>query len=284
MFIDSAFLGHGLGRQPERSKRGKLKMSAATPNNAPPAAPPTATTIDPEEVEKFSAIAEEWWDPFGKFKPLHKFNPVRLAYIRNGICEHFGRDSHDKKPLEGLRLLDIGCGGGLVAEPMHRLGAKVVAIDAAQRNIKTAMAHAAPLGLDIDYRTATVEALRDGGEAPFDVVLNLEVIEHVADPALFLEASAGLVKPGGMLFMATLNRTLKALLLAKIGAEYILRWLPAGTHDPQKFVKPDEAKAALTKAGMTLTAQTGVSYNPLMDVWRLSDDTDVNYMLTATKL
>lgn len=242
-----------------------------------------ATTIDPDEVEKFSAIADEWWDPFGKFKPLHKFNPVRLAYIRDGACAHFSRDPQAKKPLEGLRLLDIGCGGGLVAEPMRRLGAEVVAIDAAERNIKTALAHAAPLGLDINYRNTTVEDLVAAGEAPFDIVLNLEVVEHVADVDLFLETSAKLVKPGGMLIMATINRTLKALALAKVGAEYILRWLPAGTHDPSKFVKPDEAKSALTKAGLTVTAEAGVTYNPLMDMWRIGEDTSVNYMLTAVK-
>lgn len=241
------------------------------------------TTIDPEEVKKFSAIADEWWDPFGKFKPLHKFNPVRLAYIRDGACTHFGRDRRSKAPLEGLRLLDIGCGGGLVAEPMRRLGAEVTAIDAAERNIKTAMAHAAPLGLDIDYRATTVEQLVEESTESFDIVLNLEVVEHVADVDLFLEASAKLVKPGGMMVMATLNRTLKALALAKIGAEYVLRWLPAGTHDPRKFVKPEEAKSALTNAGLTVTAEAGVTYNPLMDIWRIGDDVSVNYMLTAVK-
>ncbi len=241
------------------------------------------TTIDEVEIDKFSAIAAEWWDPFGKFKPLHKFNPVRLAYIRDGACAHFGRDRREKRPLEGLRLLDIGCGGGLVAEPMARLGASVTAIDASEANIKTALAHAGPLGLDIDYRATTAEDLLAAGEGPFDIVLNLEVIEHVADPALFVESTSQLVAPDGMLVMATINRTLKALALAKIGAEYVLRWLPAGTHDPRKFVKPEEAKSALMKAGMTVTAEAGVSYNPLMDVWRISEDTDVNYMLTAIK-
>ena len=245
--------------------------------------PTGKTTIDPAEVEKFSAIADEWWDPFGKFKPLHKFNPVRLAFIRDSICLHLGRDRHARKPLEGLRLLDIGCGGGLVAEPMRRLGAEVTAIDASERNIKTAMAHAEPLGLEIDYRATTVEALVASEEPLFDIVLNMEVVEHVADVEHFLESSASLVKPGGMMMLATLNRTVKAVALAKIGAEYILRWLPAGTHDPRKFVKPEEAKAALSHAGLTVTAQTGVSYNPLMDIWRISDDTDINYMLTATR-
>lgn len=255
-------------------------MTQIETNSAPS---PSKTTINPAEVEKFAAIADEWWDPFGKFRPLHKFNPVRLAYIRDGACAHFGRDRRAKKPLEGLRLIDIGCGGGLVAEPMRRLGADVVAIDASERNIKTALAHATPLGLDIDYRTSTVETLIARNEAPFDIVLNLEVVEHVADVDLFLHGSADLVKPGGMMVLATINRTLKALALAKIGAEYILRWLPAGAHDPRKFVKPDEAKAALSKAGLAITAEAGVTYNPLMDIWRISDDMNVNYMLTAIK-
>lgn len=241
------------------------------------------TTIDPAEIEKFAAIADEWWDPFGKFKPLHKFNPVRLAYIRDGACAHFGRDRRAKKPLEGLRLLDIGCGGGLVAEPMRRLGAEVVAIDAAEGNVKTAMAHAAPLGLDIDYRATTVEALAEAGEPPFDIILNLEVVEHVANVDLFLETSASLLKPGGIMVVATINRTLKALALAKVGAEYVLRWLPAGTHDPRKFVKPEEAKEPLERQGLSVTAEAGVSYNPLIDIWRVSDDMAVNYMLTAVK-
>ena len=254
---------------------------AQTDLNTPP--PLGKTTIDPAEVEKFAAIADQWWDPFGKFKPLHKFNPVRLAYIRDGACAHFGRDRRAKKPLAGLRLLDIGCGGGLVAEPMRRLGAEVTAIDAAERNIKTALTHAAPLDLAIDYRTATVEQLVEAGEPPFDIVLNMEVVEHVADVGLFLESSASLLKPGGMMVLATINRTLKALALAKIGAEYVLRWLPAGAHDPRKFVKPEEAKAALSRAGLTVTAEAGVSYNPLMDIWRITEDTSVNYMLSAVK-
>lgn len=258
--------------QPELSKDGDSARSASS-----------RTTIDPEEVRKFSAIADEWWDPFGKFKPLHKFNPVRLAYIRDSVCAHFGRDRRAKSPLEGLRLLDIGCGGGLVAEPMRRLGAAVTAIDASERNIKTAMAHAAPLGLDIDYRAATVEQLAGERIEPFDIVLNLEVVEHVADMDVFIETSASLVKPGGMMVIATINRTLKAFALAKIGAEYVLRWLPAGTHDPRKFVKPEEAKSALARAGLTVTAQAGVSYNPLLDLWRIGEDMDVNYMLTAAR-
>ena len=242
-----------------------------------------ATTIDAAEVEKFSRIAAEWWDPFGKFKPLHKFNPVRLGYIRDAACAHFGRDRRDKTPLAGLRLLDVGCGGGLVCEPMRRLGAEVTGVDASERNIKVASLHARETRLDIDYRTASVEALVAADEAPFDIVLNLEAVEHVADVGLFLKSAGDLVTPGGMMIVATINRTLKAFALAKVGAEYVLGWLPRGTHDPRKFVKPDEIKAALATAGLTVIASAGVAYNPLMDIWRITDDIDVNYMLTAVK-
>jgi 2-polyprenyl-6-hydroxyphenyl methylase/3-demethylubiquinone-9 3-methyltransferase len=241
------------------------------------------TSVDPTETEKFARLADEWWDPFGKFRPLHKFNPVRLAYIRDAVCAHFGRDRRAKTPFDGLRLLDVGCGGGLVAEPMRRLGAAVVAIDAEERNIKTARAHAAEHGLTIDYRAATVEALVAAGEPPFDVVLNLEVVEHVPDPRAFLEHGAALVRPGGLMTVGTINRTLKAFALAKIGAEYILRWLPRGTHDPRKFMKPSEIESALARAGMTPIGVAGLVYNPLMDLWRVGEDADVNYLLTAVK-
>lgn len=243
----------------------------------------TTTTIDQDEIDKFSAIAAEWWDPFGKFRPLHKFNPVRLAHIRSEICEHFGLDALDSRPLAGLRLLDIGCGGGLVSEPMTRLGAEVTGIDAAERNIKTALAHAVEQSLEIDYRATTVEALAEAGEPVFDVVLNLEVVEHVADVGVFLRESANLVRPGGLMVTATINRTLKALLTAKVGAEYVLRWLPAGTHDPRKFVKPEEARTALEKAGMQVRTPVGMSYQPLLDAWRVTADASVNYMMTAVK-
>lgn len=241
------------------------------------------TTIDPLEIEKFSKIADEWWDPAGKFKPLHKFNPARLSFIRDEICVHFNRQTDAKSPLAGLRLLDVGCGGGLISEPMRRLGADVTAIDAADRNIKTAMVHAEQMNLNIDYRTTTAEDLIAAEGARFDVVLNLEAVEHVADINLFLQSSAALVKPGGIMIISTINRTLKAFALAKVGAEYVLGWLPRGTHDPQKFVKPEELKNALSNTGMTITGSAGVSYNPLMDMWRVVDDISVNYMLTATK-
>lgn len=242
-----------------------------------------AQTIDPAEVEKFSKIADEWWNPYGKFRPLHKFNPARLSYIRDALCAHFRRDPRAPSPLEGLRLLDVGCGGGLVSEPMRRLGASVTGIDASERNIKTAAVHASASGLAIDYRTATVEALREAGEQPFDAVLNLEVVEHVADPDFFLATSAGLVAAGGIMVVATINRTLKAFALAKVGAEYLLGWLPRGTHDPRKFLKPAEIGAALEEAGMNVTAAAGVAYNPLLDVWRIVENTDVNFMVTAIK-
>lgn len=242
-----------------------------------------ATTIDPSEVEKFSKIADEWWDPTGKFKPLHKFNPTRLAYIRDLACDRFGCEKNTVKPLEGLRLLDVGCGGGLVAEPMRRLGAQVTAIDAAERNIKTAMIHAEQSGLKIDYRATSVEALVEAEEPGFDIVLNLEAVEHVADVDLFLTSSAALVKPGGLMIVATINRTLKAFALAKVGAEYVLGWLPRGTHDPRKFVKPEEVATALTGAGMDVQEKAGVFYNPLSDQWRVTTDTSVNYMICAVK-
>ncbi len=242
-----------------------------------------SSTIDPDEVAKFQAIAAEWWDPLGKFKPLHKFNPVRLGLIRDEVCSHFDIDRFEKKPLEGLRLLDVGCGGGLVSEPMARLGAQVTGIDAAEGNVKTASVHAEQSGLSIDYRHTTVEDLLASGEEPFDVVLNLEVVEHVADVDLFLTTSADLVRPGGMMAMATLNRTLKAAATAVFAAEYILGWLPRGTHDPRKFVRPQEARHAIERAGMRISNESGLTYLPLLDSWRVGDDLSVNYMMFADK-
>jgi 2-polyprenyl-6-hydroxyphenyl methylase/3-demethylubiquinone-9 3-methyltransferase len=240
-------------------------------------------SIDPAEIEKFAAIAAQWWDPSGKFRPLHQFNPARLGLLREAAVAHFGRDARAPAPLEGLRLLDIGCGGGLVAEPMRRLGARVVGIDAAARNIEVARLHAAGQRLDIDYRATTVGALIAAGEAPFDIVLCLEVVEHVPDPAALLKEAAALTAPGGLLAIATINRTLKALALAKIGAEYILGWLPRGAHDPRKFLKPAEVAGMLTSAGLDVGAPSGVSYFPLSDAWRATRDVGVNYLLCATR-
>ncbi|GGA62552.1 ubiquinone biosynthesis O-methyltransferase [Nitratireductor aestuarii] len=240
------------------------------------------TTIDPAEVERFSRMAQEWWNPNGKFKPLHKFNPVRLGYIRDHVAEHFGRDPRASKPLEGLRFLDIGCGGGLLCEPMSRLGAEIVGADASALNIEVAKLHAAESGLTIDYRAETAEALADQGER-FDVILNMEVVEHVADIDLFISKCAEMLKPGGIMFVATINRTLKAWGLAIIGAEYVLRWLPKGTHDFKKLVRPEELEGSLTSKGLFIKDRTGVTYNPLMDRWQRSRDMDVNYMVLAEK-
>jgi 2-polyprenyl-6-hydroxyphenyl methylase/3-demethylubiquinone-9 3-methyltransferase len=242
---------------------------------------PKSPSIDPSEVAKFTAMAAEWWDPKGKFKPLHKFNPVRLGFIRDVVETHFGLDFDAKRPFEGLRFLDIGCGGGLVSEPMARLGASVTAVDASEANIKTAMTHAEQGGLEIDFRAGTVEELIEANEAPFDVVLNLEVVEHVADPDQFLRDCASLVKPGGLMIVATLNRTAKAFALAIVGAEYVLGWLPKGTHEFEKFLRPGEIEAPLKRAGLNVDAPQGVSFNPIADQWRLSGDTKVNYLMVA---
>ena len=244
---------------------------------------PAFPSIDPDEVEKFSSIAQEWWDPKGKFRPLHRFNPVRLGFIRDTLVAHFNLDAKARRPLEGLRLLDIGCGGGLVSEPMTRLGAKVTGVDASEKNIKTASVHAEENGLSIDYRAGAVEGLVESGEDKFDVVLNLEVVEHVADPDAFLRACSDLVAPGGVMIVATINRTPKALGLAIVGAEYILRWLEPGTHDFSKLVKPDEIEAAVESAGLIADPPKGVSYNPILDSWSTSTDTSVNYMMVCRR-
>jgi 2-polyprenyl-6-hydroxyphenyl methylase/3-demethylubiquinone-9 3-methyltransferase len=240
------------------------------------------STIDAAEVERFSALATEWWDPNGKFRPLHKFNPVRLAYIRDQVAAQYGRDPRAARPFEGLRFLDIGCGGGLLCEPMSRLGAAVVGADASATNIEVARLHAAESKVAIDYRATTAEDLADAGEK-FDVILNMEVVEHVSDVGLFVGKCAEMVKPGGIMFVATINRTLKALGLAIIGAEYVLRWLPRGTHEYGRLVRPDELEKALNDAGMTVSDRTGVTYNPLTDRWSRSRDMDVNYMVLAQK-
>jgi len=239
------------------------------------------SSIDPAEVERFSRIAAEWWDPKGKFAPLHKFNPVRLGFIRDQALHRFNRDPKARKPFEGLRLLDIGCGGGLLSEPMSRLGFQVVGVDASERNIGTASAHAAQVGAAVDYRCSTAEDLKAAGER-FDLILNMEVIEHVADPGQFLRDCAAMLKPGGLMIVATLNRTLKAFALAKVGAEYVLRWLPAGTHDWNKFLKPEELRGFLADQPLTVDGPFGVVFDPLSGRWSQSHDADVNYMMTVT--
>ena len=242
----------------------------------------TATTVNTEEVERFAAMAEEWWDPKGKFRPLHKFNPVRLAYIREQVLGHFGRDGTKRTPFEGLDFLDIGCGGGLLCEPMARLGANVTGADAAERNVRIATLHARQSGLTINYRATTAETLAAEGQQ-FDVVLNMEVVEHVDDVPLYLKSCADLVKPGGLMFVATINHTAKAFALAIVGAEYVLKWLPKGTHSYKKFLTPEEITSQLRQNGMQLRDKCGVTYTPLQDEWRQSRDMSVNYMLLAEK-
>jgi 2-polyprenyl-6-hydroxyphenyl methylase/3-demethylubiquinone-9 3-methyltransferase len=241
----------------------------------------SGSSVDPADVARFTAIAGEWWDPTGKFAPLHRFNPVRLAFIREQALARFGRDPKARAPFEGLRLLDIGCGGGLLSEPMRRLGFQVTAVDAGGANVQAAAAHAAAMGLAIDYRCATAEALLAEGAGPFDLVLNMEVVEHVADPAAYLSTCTRLVAAGGLMIVATLNRTLKALALAKLGAEYVLRWLPPETHDWKKFLAPEELRAMLEAEPVTVEGPFGVAFNPLSGKWARSDDTDINYMMTV---
>jgi 2-polyprenyl-6-hydroxyphenyl methylase/3-demethylubiquinone-9 3-methyltransferase len=242
----------------------------------------TETTINSDEVEKFGRMAEEWWNPAGKFRPLHRFNPVRLGYIREHVLAHFGREAAQRRPFEDLRFLDLGCGGGLVTEPMARLGATVVGIDPAERNVAVARLHAAQSGLDIDYRATTAEQLAAAGEQ-FDVVLNMEVVEHVDNVRLYMQSCAALVAPGGLLFTATINRTARSFALAIVGAEYILNWLPRGTHNWSKFLTPEEVGALVERNGMAVTNKTGVVYNPLRDEWRQGRDMGVNYMVLASK-
>ena len=242
----------------------------------------TASTIDTSEVARFARLADTWWDPRGKMGVLHKFNPVRLGIIKEAACRHFGRDPKALDSLAGLRILDVGCGGGLLSEPLARLGASVVGADPAETNIAVAGLHAQRSGLDIDYRATTAEALADAGER-FDIVLAMEVIEHVADVNLFVSRCAEMVKPGGLMLVATLNRTLKSFALAIVGAEYVLGWVPRGTHQWDKFLTPNEVEIALQRSGLQVIGETGVIYNPISDRWSLSSDMDVNYMLTTAK-
>jgi 2-polyprenyl-6-hydroxyphenyl methylase/3-demethylubiquinone-9 3-methyltransferase len=244
--------------------------------------PAEGSTVDQAEVARFSALAAEWWDAGGKMGVLHKFNPVRLGYIKDAACRRFGRDAKRLDSLSGLRVLDIGCGGGILSEPLARLGAEVVGADPSLANIEAARMHAAEAGLAIDYRGTTAEVLADAGER-FNVVLAMEVVEHVAAMPLFVKRCAEMVEPGGLLIGATLNRTIKSFAFAIIGAEYVLGWLPRGTHRWDKFVTPNEFEAAMERHGLRVIDQTGVVYNLLADRWQLSTDMDVNYMLTAEK-
>lgn len=241
------------------------------------------TTINKDEVEKFSRIADEWWDVNGKFKPLHKFNPVRLDFIINKICNHFEKDINSLNSLKGLKILDIGCGGGLLSAPLSRLGAKVTGIDASEKNIKTAITYAKDNDLDIEYLNITAEELAETGRN-FDVVLNMEVIEHVDNVELFMQSSAKLIDNNGITFVATLNRTPKAFLFGIVGAEYILNWLPKGTHSWKKFLKPHEINTMFEQNNIKFLESTGVSYNPFSDSFSLSSDLKMNYIMVGKKI
>lgn len=252
-------------------------------------------TFDPSEVERFARLAAEWWDPNGKFRPLHQIGPARLAFLRDRLTEHFRytgtppdapRGAHlgatTMRPLSGLAILDIGCGGGLVAEPLCRMGARVTGIDPSTENIGTARAHSAPQGLAIDYRAARVEDLVAAGER-FDAVTCLEVLEHIPDPAAFLAMAAKLIRPGGLMLVSTINRTPKSYALAIVAAEYVFGWLPRGTHQWERFIAPDELAGHLAAAGLTDTRFEGIVYDPLRDRWSLSPDTGVNYVAAASR-
>ncbi len=240
-------------------------------------------TVDPSEIAKFEAMAAEWWDPHGKFKPLHMLNPCRLDYITQQIAGEFDRDLTAPRPFEGLRLLDIGCGGGLLSEPMARLGAEVVGADAAEGNLPVARIHAEQSGLQIDYRHTTAEDMAAAGEQ-FDVVLNMEVVEHVADPLGFLTASQHLLRPGGLLICSTINRNPKSYAMAIFGAEVVMRWLPRGTHEWNKFITPDELFDLLRQAGLEPVDRKGFVFNPILWSWSISDrDLSVNYVTASVK-
>jgi len=243
----------------------------------------TTSTIDPAEVAKFQAMAAEWWDPQGKFKPLHMLNPCRLDYITGQIAAEFGRDLTAPHPFDGLRLLDIGCGGGLLSEPMARLGATVIGADAAEGNIPVAQVHAEQSGLTIDYRHTAAEDLAAAGEQ-FDVILNMEVVEHVADPLAYLTACRQLLKPGGLMVCSTINRNPKSFAVAIVGAEVVMRWLPRGTHEWRKFITPDELYGLLQNAGLDPVDRKGMVFNPVLWRWSLSErDLSVNYVTTSLK-
>jgi 2-polyprenyl-6-hydroxyphenyl methylase / 3-demethylubiquinone-9 3-methyltransferase len=239
-------------------------------------------TLDQDEVDRFARLASEWWDPAGKFRTLHQIGPARLGYIRDELVRHFQLPAGGMKPLAGLTLLDIGCGGGLICEPLARLGGRVTGLDPGNENIEAARQHAAGQGLAIEYINATVEDLQRQGRT-FDAVSCLEVVEHVPDVGAFLKSCAALVRPGGLMLLSTINRTMKAYLLAILGAEYLLRWLPVGTHQWDRFVTPDELAGHLSGAGLGEFACAGLVYNPLADTWSVAGDTDVNYLARAAK-
>lgn len=267
-----------LRKKAERKSKPKSKKVKLTQK---PVVNQPAKSVDEAEVAKFSALADEWWNERGKFKPLHKFNPVRVAYIRDKVCEHFGPSPDKKEPLKGIRILDVGCGGGLLAEPLARLGAEVTGIDASRENIEIAAQHASRERIEIDYRHTTVEEISK--KKKFDVVMAMEIVEHVADVKSFFESCSELVRPDGMMFVATLNRTFKSFTLAILGAEYFLRWLPVGTHKWGKFLKPSEIERHLRRNDMILKEMQGITYRMRGDAWFLTPDIDVNYIMLAEK-
>lgn len=256
---------------------GKVRRTAPST-----ARTPAISSAIPDEVARFAALSGRWWDEDGPFRPLHRINPARLTFVRDRLCAHFARDPRSTASLRGLAVLDIGCGGGLLCEPLARLGARVCGIDAAEESVAAAASHARQNGLGIEYQAATPESLADEGRL-FDAVISLEVVEHVEDVDAFLAASGKLVRPGGIMLLSTINRTLTSLAQAKIGAEYLLRWVPPGTHDWRKFVRPSELARGLRHAGLSLMVLRGLSYVPAEDDWRLADDLSVNYLAAAVK-
>jgi 2-polyprenyl-6-hydroxyphenyl methylase/3-demethylubiquinone-9 3-methyltransferase len=257
-------------------------MASIPSQSAPSSQSGTERTLDPVEVERFRRLAKEWWDAGGKFRPLHQIGPARLTFIRDELTRHFGRHAGGLKVLDGLNVLDIGCGGGLISEPLARLGARVTGIDPGDTNIAIARGHAEPQGLSLDYRVATVEDLAAEARA-FDAVVCLEVVEHVPDAGAFVKECARLVRPGGIMILSTINRTLKSYALAIVAAEYVLGWLPRGTHQWDRFIMPDELAGHLSAAGLTSPRFMGFVYNPLRDTWSLDPDTGVNYLASAAK-
>ena len=264
------------------SSTAKSRSTTSRKPTSPHARSRRDPTVDESEVARFSAMAAQWWDPNGRMRVLHKFNPVRLAFIKQAACRHFARDDRHLEALLGLRILDVGCGAGILSEPLTRMGAAVVGIDPSSANIAAAKHHAAQAALSIDYRVGTVNSIAEEGER-FEVVLAMEVVEHVTDLSLFVRRCAEMLKPGGMIVVATINRTLKSFAFAIVGAEYVLGWLPRGTHRWDRFVTPDELSTALELHGLTVIDETGVTYEILGDCWQVSSDMDVNYMMTAQK-
>ncbi|WP_341760524.1 bifunctional 2-polyprenyl-6-hydroxyphenol methylase/3-demethylubiquinol 3-O-methyltransferase UbiG [Candidatus Endowatersipora endosymbiont of Watersipora subatra] len=240
------------------------------------------STVDQSEIDRFSSLADQWWNPRGKFRPLHQLNPIRLDYIFSRACKHFNRDSHSPNAMEGLRILDLGCGGGLLSEPIARMGARIVGVDPSETNIEIAKMHARKSGVTVDYRVTTLEYLAQNNEK-FDIILNMEVIEHVRHVRQFMISCSEMIEPSGLMFVGTINRTRKAQFLAIFMAENILRWLPQGTHNYEKFVTPNEANSYMQEGGLNFLEEIGVSYNIFSNRWTLSKDTDVNYMILSQR-